>query len=166
MNKVAVTGHRPSRLGGYSKEVADSLFDFAIGVLKVYKPDVIYTGMALGWDTAVARAAKLLKIDYVAVIPFPNQFTNWSDYDITMFSELYFHATERITLNEYKPRDTNAINAAYLQRDRYMVDQCNMLLSLYDGYPKGGTFHTIEYAEQKQDVVMVNVWDDWRSYNE
>ena len=54
---VAGSGHRPSKLGGYSEQIHEKLVALAIGWLKKNEPSCVLSGMALGWDTALAEAA-------------------------------------------------------------------------------------------------------------
>ena len=36
-----------------------------------------------------------------------------------------------------------------IRRNRYMVDRSDMLIAVYNGVPKGGTFQTLAYAMKK-----------------
>ena len=44
----------------------------------------------------------------------------------------------------------------YARRNRYMVDQSQRIIAVYDGRPAGGTAATVRYAKEK-DVWIV--WD-------
>jgi predicted Rossmann fold nucleotide-binding protein DprA/Smf involved in DNA uptake len=59
---LAFTGHRPSKLGGYGSDVDLKLTRLATKVLDDLKPEQVISGMALGWDQAVAFAAIRAKI--------------------------------------------------------------------------------------------------------
>lgn len=58
---LAVTGHRPNKLGGYSKQAYRKLVKIAEVNLKKLNPDKVISGMALGWDQALAQAYDQLK---------------------------------------------------------------------------------------------------------
>lgn len=60
---IAATGHRPDKLGGYDDDVMKRLKDLARGYLE--KQEVlaeVISGMAQGWDTAIALVAIELEI--------------------------------------------------------------------------------------------------------
>ena len=44
-----------------------------------------------------------------------------------------------IAFQKYQP-------SCYTTRDQWMVDNCDIVLAVWDGNPVGGTFDTIEYA--------------------
>jgi hypothetical protein len=50
----AGTGHRLEVVGYENK---DKLYRYAVSILPGYKPDKIISGMAIGWDQAIAHAA-------------------------------------------------------------------------------------------------------------
>ena len=81
---VGCTGHRPQKIPNYNY---DSLYDLATKALETLKPDKVISGMALGWDTAMAQAALNLNIPVEAAIPFRGQETKWSN----KAKQLYFN---------------------------------------------------------------------------
>lgn len=152
---LSATGHRPPRLGGYDNWMYDNLLKFATRQLEFFKPKLIYVGMALGWDTAVAKAAYTLDIPYIACIPNTQQSSKWVSEDQEIYHFLLRHAKEfYIASAEYS-------TISYFVRDRYMVDNSDSVLALFDGTEKGGTWQTVKYALEKEKIVF-NVWDDWR----
>ena len=67
---IAGTGHRPDKLGGYSDDVLSKLIKLARTTLFDLKPKKVISGMALGWDMALAYAAlALTEPEVVAVAP-------------------------------------------------------------------------------------------------
>lgn len=159
----AVTGHRPSKVGGYSDESDDKLLAFAVrtlGALPEYprRPFSVITGMAQGWDQAIARAAVALHIPFDAAVPFPNQDALWP-----------FKARERYRDLIKKAREVHMVSQGSFtaekmdRRNRFMVDRCNKLLALWDG-SSGGTHNCIKYAE-RQGVEVVNLWPQWEPYS-
>ncbi|KAA0573470.1 hypothetical protein [Azospirillum sp. Sh1] len=71
---LAVTGHRPEKLGGHSPALRRKLAVFASFRLRHFiqthgRPDKIISGMALGWDQAMAIAAIAAGIPLVAAVP-------------------------------------------------------------------------------------------------
>jgi uncharacterized phage-like protein YoqJ len=48
------------------------------------------------------------------------------------------------------------------KRNEMMVDDCNLLLTLWDG-SDGGTANCLGYARRKRpDLETVNLWDSWQ----
>ena len=61
---VAGTGHRPNKLGGYNNESFLKLVNIAEDALKQMEVTEVISGMALGWDMALAQAAINLNIPF------------------------------------------------------------------------------------------------------
>ncbi len=76
---LAATGHRLDKLGGYDLLIQLDLLKFSKIVLPQLKPDKVISGMALGFDQAIAEAAYQLKIPYVAAVPFVGQESVWPE---------------------------------------------------------------------------------------
>jgi hypothetical protein len=75
---IAATGHRPDKLvNQYDEASLARLTEFAATCLKQLAPDFVISGMALGWDQAIAEAAVSLDIPLIAEIPFPGQPSRW-----------------------------------------------------------------------------------------
>ena len=55
--RIAATGHRPGKLGGHRQPVYDALRELAEEYFSEENPSLVITGMALGWDIAIAQAA-------------------------------------------------------------------------------------------------------------
>jgi uncharacterized phage-like protein YoqJ len=83
-NVIAGTGHRPPRLGlSYSRSDLDKLTRFFIINHLQSRDDYdngdlsIISGMALGWDQALAAAAIALDVPFIGAIPFEGQEGKW-----------------------------------------------------------------------------------------
>lgn len=154
---VAGTGHRPEKLGGYGWNVYSKLFSFAKGVLFNLGDIQLITGMAMGWDMALADAAIVLKIPFIAAVPFDGQEAKWSPLFQTHYRRLLKHATRVEVVCE------GSYSAWKLQeRNEWMIDNCTQALALWNG-SKGGTFNCIEYAK-KVGVPVDNVWSQWEQH--
>lgn len=134
---IAVTGHRPRRLGQYREE---RLTDLAVATLRKYEPSLVITGMALGWDQAIAEAAVRVGIPFIAAIPFPGQEQGWSQFQHNEYHRLLGECLRAEVIG--RPTDKTA---AYKARDRWMVDQLDkghdMLLALFNReLAAGGAF--------------------------
>lgn len=151
---VAVTGHRPQKLGGFSEEVFQDLVRLAKHCFERLKPLEVITGMALGWDQAVAQACHDLKIPFRAYIPFMGQESQWPQQS----QERYWKLLEGPVLNMICEPGYAAWKMQ--KRNEAMVDDCHQLLALWDG-TTGGTFNCVAYARKQLHVVVLNCWQRW-----
>lgn len=128
--KLAVTGHRPQRLRGQEKEIKKWLADR----IEEYKPDLCINGMAAGVDQLFALTAKEKGINLMNVYAFKKDYFNRMEEFLNESADVIFYA------DSYAARN-------YILRDKYMVDNCDVLLAVWDGIENGGTWQTIKYAE-------------------
>lgn len=154
---IAGTGHRPQKLGGFSPLVTERLTDLAVAALKLYKPDRVISGGALGWDTAVALASLKLNIPLVLAVPFKGQESRWSDSQKQTYYDIGERASRVVVVSEgfYQPYKMQVRNC-------WMVDNSNMMLALWDG-SRGGTGNCVRYANEKK-VSIKNLWNNWIKY--
>jgi len=149
---IAGTGHRPNKLGGYSQEAFDKLVNIAIEWLLENKPTKVISGMALGWDQALAQASKDVGIPYIAAVPFKGQEKKWPQKSQDYFKYLLQFAEEVIFVSE------GTYDLRFMQiRNEWMVDNCDIILAMYDG-TKGGTHNCVEYAKSKNKQI-INLYD-------
>ena len=154
----AVTGHRPQKLGGFGDGVFEKLVIYAELVLKKMEPTKVITGMALGWDQAVATACVNLKIPYAAYTPGIWQPLKWPTEAQDRYRDLIEMATE---VHNCDPNPGSGYAAWKLQsRNEQMVDNCQLLLALWDG-SGGGTGNCVDYAA-KQGRARIMLWDKWQ----
>lgn len=161
--KIAVTGHRPAKLGGYSTEVFRDLRRFAKSVLIRLGPRLVITGMAQGWDQAVASAAAALGITFHAYLPHHGQESRWPELARWRFESLLCQAAlvKTVSPGKYASWKMQARNEAMVDQ---LTDPDDVLVALYDG-SRGGTANTVRYAERK-GVTVLNVWDEWELWIE
>lgn len=134
---VAVTGHRPQRLKGQEKLIKE----WAVEQLIHLQPSAIYNGMAQGADQIIAIAAKELNIPIICCYPFPKKG--------------YYPVEEWIMENNQVIYVSPAYSKeSYNIRDRFMVDHADVLLSIWDGIPYGGTYLTRDYANTKGKTII------------
>jgi hypothetical protein len=149
---IAVTGHRPKRLGQHNP---DRLVDLAAAALWHYRPTLVYIGMAQGWDIAVAQACIKLGVPFVAAVPFVGQAADWPHADYKLWEWLLGEAVQPVQVIGRGPQD------GYKARDRWMVDRAKLVVALFDGRTYGGTYHTVWYAQAK-GVRVANLWQSWQ----
>lgn len=154
--KIAATGHRPHKLGGYGERAYDALLSFAWLYLRQQSADLhVISGMALGWDTAFADAAWRLGMPFTAAIPFEGQQARWPEQSRRKYAELLSRATRVVMVCPpgYDP-------AKMQRRNEWMVDNSDGVVALWNG-TSGGTANCVRYAETKGRPV-VNLWPLWQ----
>jgi len=154
---LGVTGHRPGQLGGYSDRVFEALTGLAAKHLAIHKPEMVITGLAMGWDMAVANAAWKLQIPFLAYIPFEGQAEPWSIEWRTrwwMFRDCAHR--EKVFGGGYS-------DIVMKKRNEGIVDDSHEMLALFNGYPSG-TKHAVDYA-LKQGRPLHNLWNEWNAAN-
>jgi len=164
--KIGVSGHRPTKLGGYSWDA-----EFNRRIREYYKVILrsvldngsvdsiqLLSGMALGFDQYMAQVVIDLRNDYKgrlelwAIVPSLCQDNFWRKEDVKRYSEQLEVADKLIivdTLKEYSiPGVTEGeYDVRKLEkRNRYIADKMDKGLVLFDG-TKGGTCNFVRYAE-------------------
>ncbi len=154
---LAVTGHRPEKLLGYGAPAFLHLTRFASSQLRSVKPQTVITGMALGWDQAVAEACCQLGIPFIAAVPFAGQERRWQDPDQKRYTDL-LRCAKRVEVTA-----KGGYEAWKMQRrNQWMVQQCKELLALWDG-SAGGTANCVRYATARK-VPIIDCWDEWLKF--
>lgn len=156
MTVISVTGHRPNRLGGYSEDIKQKIYLTALKSLQEIKPATVVTGMALGWDQAIAKACIELGIPFVAALPFEGQENIWpkaSQEEYHRLLKLAFHV-EVVNPPPYRPHKM-------FERNEWMINNSAKSLALWDGGHNGGTFDFIQYAM----VCGKDVQNAWGIFN-
>jgi len=149
-----VTGHRdveqkPGELDRFAR------LSVARMVCKAPDPLVI-TGMARGWDLAVAQACVDLKVPFWAAVPFWGQTKTWRESDKARWMSLIDRA------QHVEVAGTLEMTDLYHKRDRWIVEQCNELWALNSGR-RSGTDRTCLYA-QNVERMIVPLWQDWLEF--
>ena len=156
---IAFTGHRPETLN-LTEDQYDDL------QLRLWKE--IYARMEQGYDTFLCGAARGTDImcgeivlaeketahpnvKLICAIPFREQARRWEILWRMRHYELLRGADKVVLLCDSYQR------GCYHLRNRYMVDNADLLIAVYNGSPKGGTAYTINYArKQGKDIIIIN----------
>jgi uncharacterized phage-like protein YoqJ len=141
---LALTGHRPNKLGGeynHVGPVSSKIITVLMAVILDNKPEYIITGMALGADTLWAYAAIATETPFIAAIPFKGQENAWPHRSQVGYYELLGRAKEIVVVCQggYAPWKMQ-------KRNEYMVDHCDRLVAVWDG-SSGGTANCVAYAK-------------------
>lgn len=163
---IAGTGHRPSKLGGYERLTEVRCIRLAMDYLKEFRKTTeikaVISGMALGWDQALAEAALLLQIPLLCYVPCRNMGRQWT----TKSKERWERIMNRSSAVFSATKDDYMGPYCMQKRNEMMVDDCDMLLSLWDG-TDGGTANCIGYANRKRPGLgYANLWPEWVKLNQ
>lgn len=150
---LAGTGHRPHHLGGYNEGTYKKLGTLASLVITQLEPTYGFCGGALGWDMYWGHALLSIGVPYTLALPFPDMGARWNPKDRANLEVLKGGAQE-VWYASY-----SYSKGAYIQRDRYMVDNSQGLVSLLKpGLVDSGTYTTTEYAIGHQKPVL-QLWE-------
>ena len=155
------SGHRAHSLGTSYAPMQLKLVDFAETILTEMQPDHVVSGMATGWDQALARASRRMGIPYDAVIPFVGQESRWHSSDRAAYKDLLADA-ENIQIVAEDPTD---YRQALMGRNEVMVDQSDGVLGLWDGRKNGGTFQCLRYAH-KRGAPVHQLFQRWQTFSQ
>ncbi len=152
------TGHRPKgfpfRYGvdkekhkAYLKALEEKIL-FAITEYGVIN---FISGMAIGVDMDFAETVLKLRNKYPitleCAIPCPNQTLKWGYADKLRYESILKHADKiSIVSEQYIPE-------CMLKRNRFMVDNSELMIAVFNGIEKGGTWYTINYAKRKNIAI-------------
>ena len=142
-----------------------------------YKPDIVYTGMALGFDQWVAEICIEENIDFIAALPFQLQESKWPPKAQQHYHWLLSKAAEcryvdremgyileHIAPDIYHPKKM-------LMRNQWLVDQLirsyDTLLALYDkSNRQSGTAPCIRYKDRSSPHSRCHTIDPSRFPND
>ena len=150
---LGVTGHRPKGLPwGYNenlqscKKFKHELCEYLENLIKGGFNHFIF-GLALGIDMLFAEIIIKLKEKYDNIIlegaiPCENQSIKWSQKE----KDRYKSIVSNCDIIRYISK--NYTSTCMQERNKYIVDKCDMLLAIWNGKPSG-TRNTIHMAQSK-----------------
>lgn len=176
MLRIAFTGHRPNKLGGYdwynpkNQKIREAIYKEIIKIIYSTKESefMFITGGALGVDQFAFDVVNKMtlnspNIQNIIAVPFKDQPNAWfNKNDINRYKEQLKQADRVIyvdELDEYKRTSTpeGRYNPQKLQiRNAYMVDNCDILIAVWDG-SNSGTGNCVHYAKHKGvKIIQIN----------
>lgn len=171
--KIAVTGHRPHKLGrAYDTmhpiniEIGRKMRDFILNQTGYNKENnrfadnelcTIISGMALGVDTVWALVALKLsrqfpdKFILECAVPCKEQDSKWLSESKKTFHRILSEAHRVVYVT-----DTTYTHTCMQERNEYMVNEADMVLAVWDG-TGGGTGNCVQYArEQNKELSIID----------
>ena len=147
--KVAVTGHRPERILNQQENIRYWLVSQIKNLLACYDKVVLIDGMAQGVDQIAAIAAINNGAQVSCYFPYKKKLHEVQEYIVENAAEV------RYLYDKYQ-------NGCYFDRDRRMVDDCDLLIVVWDGKPNGGTYYTYKYALEKGKNILMYPWEEMK----
>ncbi|MBK5221351.1 MAG: hypothetical protein JJE52_00425 [Acidimicrobiia bacterium] len=134
---VAIFGHRPPDLGGYEPNpISDAVRSQLIEVLEArhqLEPGiVVVSGLRLGAEQLGADAALAVGLPLVAVLPYPDPDTRWSDGARRHFRDLIDAAAQVVTLERKPPTSPSTAGAALARRDAWLARNVASAILVWD----------------------------------
>jgi len=165
--KIAVTGHRPNKLGSeYINKfdiehmyenygpISKTMFNEIEKYLKYKGCTTGICGMAIGIDQIFAHVCLHLGIPFIAAVPCDNQASKWPTPTRMWYDYLISRAVEVINVSPgpYAPWKMQ-------KRNQWMSIETDEVLAIYDGSP-GGTRNCVEFAKSiNKNVKIINPKD-------
>lgn len=150
---IAVTGHRPNKLWGYDYwtpkyiELGKQLRQ----ILIENQASHIISGMALGVDTVFAMVGLKLGIPLECAIPCQGQDSQWIKESKDLYNKI-LEQCDKVTFVSDQPYHPSLMQ----KRNEYMVDNCDLLIAVWDG-TSGGTYNCVRYAQSKnKKIIFIN----------
>ena len=152
------TGHRPQKLPWGYDELDPRCIEFknklSAVIYAVYESGIKHfiCGMALGCDMYCAEAVIELKkrfadITLEAAVPYDGQEVKWAESSRKRYRSILMKCDKTTLIQDaYSP-------GCMMMRNKYMVDNSNVLIACYNG-SSGGTWNTVKYAIEKDTEII------------
>lgn len=157
--KIAITGHRPNKLGNDYDLTSPLVLAIKAKLQEILTHDYLYyydvrliSGMALGINTLFAQIAVAQGYPFIAAISCIQQHAKWTQKSKEIYLDLINH-----TMCDKHYVSTEPYNNSCMQkRNIYMVDNCDILIAVWDG-TSGGTVNCVAYARQVgKQIIIIN----------
>lgn len=159
------TGHRPEHLGLIANESTQRCKELKKVISDVIDLSVadgytdFYCGMARGVDTYAAellieKIRKNKNIRLHAALPCPEQQLHWSETDKARYESILSYASSKTIINPFYT------DTCMLSRNRFMVDNSQRVIAVWNGFFRGGTAYTVNYAKkEKKEIYLIRPKD-------
>lgn len=178
--KVAFTGHRPTKIGGYDNKspmrmaVTNAIRNAIERAVAKYGDThevVIISGGALGVDTDAAREAHKMGLRFMIAAPCRNHDKKWPQASRDKYRKMVTFADHDLAKDLANNGETVEGGVVYVydgdytgpkamqDRNVWMVDHADAVVAIWDG-SQGGTANCVGYARnRKVPLLIVNPKD-------
>jgi uncharacterized phage-like protein YoqJ len=148
---VAGTGHRPENCED------EKIVRTKARVKLQYTPGikVFICGMAAGFDLWAGDEALKLGLEVWAAKPWTGHTHRKGDREL--YERIIAGASRVVNVVE---QDAYPGVWVYHNRDKWMVDNADVVMAYWNGWEKGGTFGTREYAKNVAKKPVTNIYHD------
>jgi hypothetical protein len=146
--RLGITGHqyRPEIDWCWVEKEIDNAFAELNGI------DYAYSSLASGADQLFAEVALRRGVKLVAVVPLDRYERFLEGASRQAYDRLLLSSAEKVE----RPGDPNP-EKAFLEAGKYIVDQVDRVIAVWDGKPSrglGGTADIVAYAKSKKRPVL------------
>lgn len=149
-----VTGHRskgfPFPRDDCHIEYIDYIYTLRMEIERLLREDYrdFICGMAEGADLDFAQEVLTFRMDednitLEAALPYPIQESKRKTVYSEMRDDLIFECNRKTLVSPYYHK------GCMQKRNQYMVDKSDIVLAIWNGENRGGTWNTIQYAQAK-----------------
>lgn len=166
---LALTGHRPDKLGGYRKGREPTRMELNVKnsireKFEEEEPDYAIIGMAQGVDTLGAEACVEISLPFDAYIPFEGQDRVWPMFARTRYTNLLYKARKVVIVSKKLPRTKQEAARFMDDRNHRMVDVGRKLLAVWNGDTYGGTYNCYRYAVRVgKPIIRIDPRELWEA---
>lgn len=144
---IAVTGHRPEDISNL-----DWVEEQLVLLFKEFSPEKVYIGMAAGVDLLAGKICIENGFPIVASKPWAGHTPRVSDSKL--YNYVVNSATETVNVDSAEKYPGVWV---YHNRNKFMVDNAELVLAVWTGKQTGGTAACVRYAKQKRkNILQVN----------
>ena len=160
VKKCAFTGHRPQSLPFGFNETDERCIalkqTLRAEIIKLIEDEGVthfISGMAIGVDMYAAEIVLGLKSSYDRIIlesaiPCETQAAKWTEEQRNRYFEIAEKCDKETLIQQHYTAD------CMHKRNRYMVDQADVIIAVWDGRPSG-TGKTVQYAQRQGKPIRV-----------
>lgn len=160
VKKCAFTGHRPQSLPFGFNETDERCIalkqTLRAEIIKLIEDEGVthfISGMAIGVDMYAAEIVIGLKSSYDSIIlesaiPCETQAAKWTEEQRNRYFEIAEKCDKETLIQQHYTAD------CMHKRNRYMVDQADVIIAVWDGRPSG-TGKTVQYAQRQGKPIRV-----------
>lgn len=160
MKTCCCTGHRPKGFPfkyGVDKRKHNAYLQELEQKIKLviaeYGITNFISGMAVGVDLDFAEIVLKFRNKYPVTlecaVPCPDQTLKWNDKDKLRYDRILKCADKVNIISErYTPE-------CMLKRNCYMVDKSELVIAVFNGIQKGGTWYTVCYAKSRKKHIEI-----------